>query len=120
VDFFRALMRGAAPRRCHNCGRFFLLTAGYDTRYCNNIAPGETEKTCKKIGAYRTQERKRESSVIQAEYQRTYNRLKARRQRGKLTYDDWNAAVAVAQELKAGAERGEVSEFEAKRRFEAM
>ena len=31
VDFFRGLMHGNAPRRCHNCGRFFLLTGGYDT-----------------------------------------------------------------------------------------
>ena len=38
VDFFRGLIHGNAPRRCHNCGRFFLLSDGYDTRYCYNIA----------------------------------------------------------------------------------
>ena len=53
TDFFRALQHGNAPRRCHNCGRFFLLTAGYNTCYCNNIAPGETERTCRKVGAHK-------------------------------------------------------------------
>lgn len=38
------------PRRCHNCGKYFLLTNGYNTCYCNNIAPGETERTCRKVG----------------------------------------------------------------------
>lgn len=42
VDFFRALTKGNAPRHCHNCSRFFLPTAGYDTRYYNEIAPGES------------------------------------------------------------------------------
>lgn len=53
TDFFRGLMNGNAPRRCYNCKRFFLLSNGYDTCYCNNIAPGETEKTCRKVGAHK-------------------------------------------------------------------
>lgn len=53
TEFYRALMAGNAPRRCHNCGRYFLLTAGYNTCYCNNLAPGETERTCRKVGAHK-------------------------------------------------------------------
>ena len=30
--------------------KYFLLTNGYNTCYCNNIAPGETERTCRKVG----------------------------------------------------------------------
>ena len=33
TDFYRALAHGNAPRRCHNCGRYFLLTRGYNTCY---------------------------------------------------------------------------------------
>ena len=40
TDFYRSLMAGNAPRRCHNCGRYFLLTNGYDTCYCNNNRAG--------------------------------------------------------------------------------
>ena len=52
TDFYRGLMAGNAPRRCHNCGRYFLLTAGYNTCYCNNVAPGETEHTCRKESSH--------------------------------------------------------------------
>ncbi len=45
MEFYRGLAAGNAPRRCHNCGRYFLLTAGYNTCYCNNIALGEIERT---------------------------------------------------------------------------
>ena len=53
VEFYRGLAIGNAPRRCHNCGRYFLLTAGYNTCYCNNIAPSKTVRTCRKAGARR-------------------------------------------------------------------
>lgn len=120
VDFFRGLMNGNAPRRCHNCGRFFLLTEGYDTRYCNNIAPGETERSCRKIGAYRKEERKWGATLVQAEYRKVYNRLKTRRHRGKISDNEWNAQVALAQEYKEQAEKGQLSEFELKRLYEQM
>lgn len=30
TEFYRGLAIGNAPRRCHNCGRYFLLTSGYN------------------------------------------------------------------------------------------
>lgn len=53
TDFYQGLMAGNAPRRCHNCGRYFLPAARYNTYYCSIIAPGETEHTCRKGGAHR-------------------------------------------------------------------
>jgi len=119
TDFFRALQHGNAPRRCHNCERFFLLTAGYNTCYCNDIAPGETERTCRKVGAHKKASVK-ERTPVQMEYQRVYNRLKQQRHRGKISVDEWNAAVAQAQELKARTERGELSDEKMREMFEAM
>ena len=52
------------------------------------------------------------------EYDRTYNRLKVRKQRGKISVDEWNAAVARAQELLESSERGELTDEELRRRFE--
>jgi len=119
AEFFRALQHGNAPRRCHNCERFFLLTAGYNTCYCNDIAPGETERTCRKVGAHKKAATKTKTPA-QVEYQRVYNRLKQQRHRGKISTDEWNAAVAQAQELKARTERGELSDEEMKAMFEGM
>lgn len=113
TEFYRGLALGNAPRRCHNCGRYFLLTSGYNTCYCNNIAPGETKRTCRKVGAHRKEAQGKEHRTpAQKEYDRTYNRLKTRKQRGKISTDEWNTAVANAQELVALSERGELTDKE--------
>lgn len=118
VEFYRGLAMGNAPRRCHNCGRYFLLTAGYNTCYCNGIAPGETERTCRKVGAHRKEAQGKENRTpAQKEYDRAYSRLKARKQRGKISTDEWNTAVAEAQDLVAQSERGEMTDEELKRRL---
>ena len=119
TEFYRGLALGNAPRQCHNCGRYFLLTAGYNTCYCNNVAPGELERTCRKVGVHRKEALgKAYRTPARKEYDRTYNRLKVRKQRGKISVDGWNAAVAKAQELLEHSERGELTDEELKRRFE--
>ena len=117
---YRGLAVGNAPRRCHNCGMYFLLTKGYDTCYCNNIAPGETTRTCRKVGAHRKEAQgKAKRTPAQVEYDRTYNRLKVRKQRKKISTSEWNAAVAKAQKLVAQSERGELSDEDLKQKLEA-
>lgn len=97
TDFYRGLMAGNIPHRCHNCGQYLLLTAGYNTCYCNNVAPGETERTCRKIGAHRKANHPQGLSPAGVEYRKVYNRLKARTQRRKISRDEWNAVVFQAQ-----------------------
>lgn len=121
TEFYRGLAVGNAPRRCHNCGRYFLLTAGYNTCYCNNIAPGETKRTCRKVGAHRKETKgKANHTPAQKEYGKAYNRLKARKQRGKISEDEWNAAVAKAQELVDRSEREELMDEELIRRLKEL
>ncbi len=111
TDFYRGLIHGNAPRRCHNCGRYFLLTAGYNTCYCNNIAPGETERTCRKVGAHRKEAQGRANRTpARAEYDRAYIRLKQRKLRGKISVDEWNTAVAKAQGLLEQSEQGKLTD----------
>ena len=121
TDFYRGLAAGNAPRRCHNCGRYFLLTEGYNTCYCNNIAPDETERTCRKVGAHRKESKVRAAATpAQKQYAKVYNRLKMRKQRSKISVDEWNAAVAKAQALKEQSERGELSDEALRRQLEAL
>lgn len=118
VEFYRGLAVGNAPRRCHNCGKYFLLTAGYNTCYCNNIAPGETERTCRKVGAHRKEAQgKANRTPAQQEYDRTYNRLKQRKNRKKISVDEWNTAVARAQELLDQSGRGQLTDEELRRKL---
>ncbi|OPX92500.1 MAG: hypothetical protein A4E53_00487 [Pelotomaculum sp. PtaB.Bin104] len=120
ADFFKGLMNGNTPRRCHNCKRFFLLSSGYDTCYCNNIAPGETEKTCRKVGAHKKQASKEGKTPARQEYKKVYNKLKTRRARGKISIDEWNAAVALALEYKDKAEAGKITDLELKAIYDKM
>ncbi len=56
----------------------------------------------------------------QREYNRAYNRLKVRKQRGKISADEWNTAVAQAQELVAQSERGELTDEELARKLNQL
>ena len=101
-----------APRRCHNCGRYFLLTRGYNTCYCNNIAPGEATRTCRKVGAHAKEKREwEEASPVQQEYQRTYNRQQ--HQRRKKDDTEYNRQVAQAQDIRDAYARGALGEEDA-------
>ena len=121
TEFYRGLAVGNAPRRCHNCGKYFLLTAGYNTCYCNNIAPGETERTCRKVGAHRKEAQgKANRTPAQVEYDRAYNRLKQRKNRKKISVEEWNAAVAEAMKVLEQSEHGKIDDEEMRKRFEAF
>ena len=110
TEFYRGLAVGNAPRRCHNCGKYFLLTAGYNTCYCNNIAPGETERTCRKVGAHRKEAQgKANRTPAQVEYDRAYNRLKKRHSRGTLTDAEWYVQTEKLAKLRDRAARGGMS-----------
>ena len=115
------LIAGNAPRCCHNCGKYFLLIRGYNTCYRNNIAPGEAERTCRKVGAHRKEARAMgDRSLAQIEYDRTYNRLKQRKNRGKIGGDEWNTAVARAQTLLDQSGRGELTDEDLKRKLKEL
>lgn len=120
AEFFRAIKQGNAPRRCHNCGKYFLLTSGHNICYCNNIAPDQTEFTCRRIGTHRKRSRHIGQTPIQTEYSITYNRLKTRKFRGKISTAEWNIAVAKAQEIKDAVERGQMDEFEGMRELQSF
>ena len=121
TEFYRGLAVGNAPRRCHNCGKYFLLTAGYNTCYCNNIAPSETERTCRKVGAHRKEAQgKANRTPAQVEYDRAYNRLKQRKNRKKISVEEWNASVAEAMKVLEQSEQGKINDEEMRKRFEAF
>ena len=88
-----------------------MSTAGYNICYCNNIAPNQTKRTCRQIGAHRKRSGHIGRTPIQAAYEKAYTRLKTRKSRGKISVAEWNAAVAKAQEWKDRVERRDVEEF---------
>ena len=117
TDLYRGIAVGHIPRRCHNCGKWFLLSSGYDIRYCTNVAPGESKRICRQVGAHRKEKEKIGSDFVRREYSKLYNRLKQRKNRGRLSVDEWNRLIGQAQDIKEQAIHGEMNEAELKKQF---
>ena len=56
------------------------------------------------MGAHKKEAQERVITPAQKEYAKAYNRLKARKQRDKISVDEWNTTVVKAQDLKDQAE----------------
>lgn len=108
MDLYKGMAAGNLPRRCQHCRRWFVSIGAYNTLYCNRPVPGLGGKTCRDIGAHE-KEKENRKGVGKEEYYRIYNRLKARKQRGKISVDDWNRKVVCAQELRERYEKREIS-----------
>lgn len=119
TDLYKGMAAGNVPRRCHNCKHFFLTVGGHDTVYCNRIAPDETKRTCRQVGAHRKEKRKNQAPILK-EYSRAYNRLKGRKSRGSISTDKWNRQVAMIQDWRDAALRGEMSDAEFKQKLDGI
>ena len=96
-----------------------MAVGGYNTQYCDSPILGQDGKTCRSVGAHETAKRKLREAAAK-EYARTYNRLKGRKQRGTISTDEWNHIVAVAEELRAAFQAGEMAESEYCRKLKAL
>lgn len=96
VELGKAIEKGNAPRQCRLCGRWFLHVQGDKTVYCNRIAPGETDKTCREAGARAVFENKIQSEETWKIYKRAYKKYYARVMKGNMSREDFNAWVERA------------------------
>ena len=105
VELMRGMQKGFVPKRCANCGRWFLQTPGASFSYCGMIAPGETEKTCRDIGASTSfQEKVRNNEVWQA-HQRAYKKYYARVMKKKMSKQEFEIWARRAEQLRDNALR---------------
>lgn len=100
VDFLKGLMAGHHIRRCEHCGRFFLMTKGYKTRYCDKPAPENPRFTCNQM-AYRTLRVKEENAdnPKYQSYRRCLNRVMRSYQRKAVNGEQKSALLRKAEEL---------------------
>ena len=96
VELGKAITKGNAPRQCRLCGRWFLHVQGEKTVYCERIAPGETEKTCREAGARAIFEEKIQSEETWKIYKRAYKKYYARVMKETMSREDFNAWVEQA------------------------
>lgn len=106
ADFFRGLEYSHLPRRCDNCGRYFLLAGGKYSSYCENPLPGEPEKTCRSIGAKQRYGNKCRNDPVWLIYNRAYKAHYARFMKGKMTSSDFERWSRYAVSLRNQASDG--------------
>ena len=119
LDLCKGMAVGNLPRRCHHSHRWFLAVDAYNTLYCDRKIPGMDGKTCRDVGAHE-KEKSENKTAARREYSRIYNRLKARKQRGKISVEEWNRQVVYAQELRATFEAASLTEEEYVEKLNAL
>ena len=103
VELMKGLQKGYAPRRCLNCGKWFLQTPGVSYSYCSNIAPGETVRTCRDVGALASFREKVQENEIWQIHQRAYKKYYARVLKKKMTKPEFEAWARTAEQIRDAA-----------------
>lgn len=96
MELGKAIAKGCAPRQCRLCGRWFLHVQGDKSIYCERVAPGEDEKTCREVGARAVFEEKIQNEETWKIYKRAYKKYYARVMKGNMSREDFNAWVEQA------------------------
>ena len=123
IELGKAIQRGNAPRQCRLCGQWFLHEQGDKTVYCNRIAPGETEKTCREVGARAVFEKKIQEEDTWKIYKRAYKKYYARFMKGNMSrkeFNAWGEQAAERRDLAVVLLRQADSEEERAQIIEAM
>ncbi len=113
MDFYKALSAGHVIRRCEYCGRYFLLTKGYHTKYCDKPNPQHPEFTCAQLGYRQTglKEAAKDDPLKQALF-RCYQRLNKDVSRGNLTSEERDRMYTMAVDMHFDARQDPQISFE--------
>ena len=103
VEFMKGLQKGFVPKRCANCGRWFLQTPGATYAYCAGSAPGQDGKTCREIGASSSFRSKVENNDVWKVHQRAYKKYFARIRSGLMTKGEFEVWSRQAADLRDAA-----------------
>ena len=113
-DLFKALSAGYSPRKCQWCGKYFLLTTGHNTVYCDNLAPDDPKgRTCKQVGAHGNERLQKNKSDYQIEARKTYQRITKQRDSGNISLQGYTDALSQMYAIKDSADRKQISPDEA-------
>ena len=114
-DFFRGLAKQFIPRRCDNCGKYFLQRSGKYSNYCDNSLRGEPGKTCRDVGSRKKYDEKCKTDPIWLAYNRAYKTHYARYMKKKMTTAEFEQWSRYAVELRENAILGKIEQAEYER-----
>ncbi len=100
VELMKGLQRGFVPKRCPNCGRWFLQQPGLTYSYCDGPAPGGEGKTCRDIGSVASFKDKVRNHDVWKIHQRAYKKYFARARKGTISRADFEAWERASEKLR--------------------
>lgn len=104
VELMRGLQRGFVPKRCANCGRWFLQMPGASYNYCDSIASNSEEgKTCREVGSAKSFRAKVLNHPVWAIHQRAYKKYFARTKKGTMTRAEFLVWETESEQLREDA-----------------
>ena len=123
VEFMKGLQRGFVPKRCANCGRWFLQTPGATFAYCAGSAPEDPSKACREIGAASSFKEKTRNNEVWQVQQRAYKKYYARTMRKDMTkaeFETWTRDAEQKRDAALGPYARAESEEERQRIADAL
>jgi len=103
-DYFEGLRNGNGPKKCKNCGRWFLTTNAYLIKYCDNIAPGDSRnRTCRSVGAKAGDKEDPQGHPIKRIYETRRNSVSKAVHRGTMDKELADMIMKLAEEKKTKA-----------------
>lgn len=72
IEMVKMITLGITVKKCNNCGKYFVMSGRSDTEYCDRIAPGYTDKTCKGVGPLKAYVKRIENNPLLLAYQKEY------------------------------------------------
>ena len=104
VELMRGLQRRYVPKRCANCGRWFLQTPGHSYNYCGEPAPNSEEgKTCREVGSTKSFRTKVLNNEVWAVHQRAYKKYFARTRKGTMSRAEFEVWERESERLREEA-----------------
>lgn len=100
AELGKAVMYGNAPKRCRNCGQWFLKERGTAFEYCAGTAPGQPGKTCRQVGARTSFGQKVRDNEVWKLHQRAYKKYYARVLKKTMDREDFQAWTREAEKLR--------------------
>lgn len=100
TDFFHGLPRNHLPKKCKNCGQWFLLPHGKYSDYCENPLADDADKTCRDVSSRKKFNEKVKTDPVWLAYNRAYKAHYARYMKKKMTNAEFEKWGVFAIELR--------------------
>jgi len=113
IEIVKMITLGISVRKCHNCGKYFVMAGRTDTEYCDRIAHGYSDKTCKDVGPLKNYAERINSNPLLLAYQKAYKAKHAelRKITNPAKYEEEKEKLKKWRiSAKASAEKGEILE----------